>query len=339
MGKNSKIAWTHHTFNGWRGCETVSPACDNCYAWALSKRNPATLGTWGPEGVGTRVVGAEEYWSLPAKWDREAAKAGVRERVFALSLADVFEHWRGPMLDVRGRTLATLDGGTAWFGRLDDVALWIPGLRPLTMADVRSRLFDLIDDTPNLDWLLLTKRPENMEAMLPWTSDHAGEYRERYWHNVWLGTTVEDRKHGLPRIDLLRNIPAAVRYLSVEPLLEDLGDIDLAGIHWVIVGGESGPHARPCDLAWVRNVVRQCADKGVACFVKQLGDRPGEWREHAIAPGSITDRAMDSHIAMGGAEPDDEWIPLRLVRAAGADPAEWPEDLRVRELPTAGREG
>ena len=89
--------------------------------------------------------------------------------------------------------------------------------------------------------------------------------------NVWLGVSVEDRKYGLPRIGILRETPAAVRFLSVEPLLEDLGPLDLRGIHWVIVGGESGAGARPMDEAWVLPIRDQCAAQGVAFFFKQWG--------------------------------------------------------------------
>ena len=89
--------------------------------------------------------------------------------------------------------------------------------------------------------------------------------------NIWWGVSVEDRKHGLPRIEDLRNTPAKVRFLSIEPLLEDLGEIDLSGIHWVIVGGESGPGARPLDASWVRRVLRQCRMFNVPFFFKQWG--------------------------------------------------------------------
>lgn len=132
----------------------------------------------------------------------------------------------------------------------------------------RDRLFKLIRETPNLDWQLLTKRAPNISRCLPpdWGSGY---------ENVWLGVTVENRKHGLPRIEHLRRVPALVRFLSIEPLLEDLGVIDLTGIHWVIVGGESGHGARPMESAWVANIKRQCEAAGVAFFFKQWGGRHG----------------------------------------------------------------
>ncbi len=127
MGEGSKIQWTHHTFNPWRGCTHVSPGCEHCYAEALSKRNPAQLGTWGAGG--TRVVASEAYWKQPERWNRAAEAAGERHRVFCASLADVFED------------------------------------RP-ELVEPRERLWRLIVATPHLDWLLLTKRPENIARLL-----------------------------------------------------------------------------------------------------------------------------------------------------------------------------
>jgi protein gp37 len=127
MGANSKIQWTNHTFNPWRGCSKVSAGCQHCYAEAMSRRNPAVLGEWGPKG--TRVVAAEAMWRQPLKWDRDAQAAGVRARVFCASLADVFE---------------------------DRADLETP----------RHELLRLIDSTRSLDWLLLTKRPENVLRLI-----------------------------------------------------------------------------------------------------------------------------------------------------------------------------
>ena len=117
---------------------------------------------------------------------------------------------------------------------------------------------------------------------------------------------------GLPRVDILRTIPAAVRFLSVEPLLEDLGPFDLTGIHWVLIGGESGPSARDCDTRAVRRVVAQCREQGVPAFVKQLGAKP------------FSHQAGDY---------------LQIRSRKGEDMSEWPEDLRVREWPRCVRDG
>lgn len=128
----------------------------------------------------------------------------------------------------------------------------------------REALWAKIRETVHLDWQVLTKRTANIAKMLP--ADWGTGYE-----NVWLGATCEDKKSGLRRLEQLRDIPAKVRFLSVEPLLEDLGEIDLTGIHWVIVGGESGGGFRSMDKAWVDRVIAQCREQGVAVFFKQWG--------------------------------------------------------------------
>jgi protein gp37 len=170
-------------------------------------------------------------WTGPVKWNRQAMAAGTRRKVFCGSMCDVFDK-NAPDFQ-------------------------------------RSRLFDLIRQTPWLDWLLLTKRAGNIQAMLP------GDWGNG-WDNVWLGITAEDRRHGLPRVDILRTIPAKVRFLSCEPLLEDLGTIDLTGIHWVIAGGESGSGARTMRAEWARNIYQQCQAAGVSFFFKQHGGARGK---------------------------------------------------------------
>jgi protein gp37 len=142
-----------------------------------------------------------------------------------------------------------------------------------SMADVfdnkapegqRQRLWELIKSTPSLDWQILTKRAVNLEKFLP--DDWGYGYQ-----NVWLGVTVENIKHGIPRIEFLRRSPSAIKFLSVEPLLEDLGELDLSGIDWVIVGGESGSKARPMKKEWMINIRNQCLEQKVPFFFKQWG--------------------------------------------------------------------
>jgi protein gp37 len=119
------------------------------------------------------------------------------------------------------------------------------------------------------DWHIyqvLTKRSERMQELLSTDLQFAAAKE-----NIWWGVSVEDQKHGLPRIEHLRNSPAKVKFLSIEPLLEDLGELNLSGIHWVIVGGESGAGARPIDPSWVRRIRRQCRAFGVPFFFKQWG--------------------------------------------------------------------
>lgn len=273
MAENSKIEWTDATFNPWEGCSKVSAGCANCYA--ETRANRFHTAKWGPHG--TRRVASESYWKMPLKWNREAVsccpcsfphpahdscngRPYERPRVFCASLADVFEDWQGPMVDAKGQTL---HDGKAWYS--DEV--WVPselriGQSVIRMDDVRARLFALIAATPNLDWLLLTKRPERFLLCWPYQS----------MKNVWLGTSVEDRK-AVERIDYIRGMSAAaVRFLSIEPLLEDLGQINLEDISWVIVGGESGPGARPMHPDWVRSIRDQCQVAGVPFFFKQWGE-------------------------------------------------------------------
>lgn len=242
MAETTNISWCDATFNPWRGCTKISPGCTNCYADAMAKRNPSVLGKWGPNG--TRVVASDSYWRQPLKWDREARRQGVRRRVFCASMADVFED------------------------------------RPELVAP-RERLFQLFLDTRNLDWLVLTKRPESVKRMSLAAWGRFDDDRYTLPDNCWLGVSVENQRYADERIPVLNEIPAAVRFLSCEPLL---GPIDFdpnlhnlyGRIHWCIVGGESGPGHRPMDPQWLADVARQCDDAGVATFVKQdSGPRPG----------------------------------------------------------------
>lgn len=119
------------------------------------------------------------------------------------------------------------------------------------------------------DWhtyQILTKRPIRMQRLLTTALPDVAKLK-----HIWLGVSVEDKKHGVPRIEHLRNTPTAVRFLSIEPLLEDIGEIDLSGIDWVIVGGESGYGARPIRKAWINSILRQCRRANVPFFFKQWG--------------------------------------------------------------------
>jgi protein gp37 len=134
-------------------------------------------------------------------------------------------------------------------------------------AEARERLWDLIGATPFLVWQILTKRPANIHRYLP--KDWGDGYR-----NVWLGVTAENREQALRRIPALQSIPAAIRFVSAEPLLDDLGELDLQGIDWMIIGGESGRGARPFDVAWADRLIERSKLRGVKVFVKQLGRKP-----------------------------------------------------------------
>ncbi len=138
--------------------------------------------------------------------------------------------------------------------------------------DYIRRVFDVMAQAPRHTFQVLTKRAERMAEFC-----RNGAVPP----NVWLGVSVENRRHGVPRITVLREIDASVRFLSIEPLLEGLGEIDLTGIHWVIVGGESGPKARPMKREWVDDIKRQCDDAGVAFFFKQWGTWSADGRKRS----------------------------------------------------------
>jgi protein gp37 len=283
MAENSKIQWTHHTFNPWRGCARVSPGCVHCYAETLSKRNPKTLGTWGVDGA--RVVASDAMWQQPLKWNKAAEKAGERHRVFCASLADVGE---------------------------DRPDLILP----------RNRLVNTILATPHLDWLLLTKRPENMRRL----------FDDAILERCWVGVTAENQEYADKRCVILRDIPARVRFVSAEPLL---GPIDFSGlglINWVIVGGESGGGARPFEVSWAHDIIKEAAYVQVPVFMKQLGAVPlveaarlryWEWR-HV----KRDERKLFT-------EYDDKLWRVHPVDHKGGDVDEWPESLRVRQFPVS----
>jgi len=228
VSETTGIEWTDHTFNAWWGCTNVDAACDHCYAEGLDGRYHGGA-HWGPGAA--RKIMSDDYWREPERWNRAAARAGVRRRVFAGSMCDVFDAEAPP-------------------GQLD-------------------RLWALIRSTPALDWQLLSKREGRIARSLP------PDWGQGY-PNVWIGVSVGDRA-GLRRLDVLRQVPAARRFVSFEPLLEDLGPLDLAGIGWAIVGGESGAGRRPMDVAWLAGVVEQAKRAGVPVFVKQdAGPKPGK---------------------------------------------------------------
>ena len=252
MAKDSRIEWTHHTFNPWWGCTKVSPGCKHCYAEAWAKRTGQLV--WGISAPRREL--SEAYWKQPYAWNEEARRRGTRARVFCASMADVFEDRRD--LDAK-----------------------------------RARLWPLIEATPNLDWLLLTKRPQNMRRLAPWA--------DRWPQNVWTGTTAENQRWADKRIPLLLEVPAVVRFISAEPLL---GPLDLATwlrpdrygrcVHWVVAGGESGPHSRPMNPEWARSLRDQCRKARTAFLFKQWGN----WAP--IAPERVNGHASRTVFTSAG---------------------------------------
>lgn len=217
MAENSGIGWTDHTMNFWQGCHKVSTECQHCYIDGLMK-----LAGRQPFNGPMRTVD----WSKPAKWNRQAAKAGRRLRIFTCSMSDFFH-----------------EGADQW----------------------RPEAWQVIRDCPNLDWLVLTKRPERVREQLP---DDWGDG----YPNVWLGVTCGARS-SLHRVELLQRLPAQLRFISAEPLLESIDfrqHLD-GSIHWIITGCEQAAKTkrRAMELDWVRDIDAQCREAGIAHFFKQ----------------------------------------------------------------------
>jgi protein gp37 len=334
----SNIEWTDEVWNPVVGCSPVSPGCLNCYAATMARRL---------DGMGKRGYG-------PVDGVRIAEVRGGRA-VFTGSVRCVPE--------ALGKPLSWRAPRKVFVNSMSDL---FHEEVPFEFVD---RVWAVMALSPQHTFQVLTKRPERMAEYLagelqpyrvlqaahkivepsqargwPWKSYVAMHAR---WHrdgtdrskpppNVWLGTSVEDQVRADERIPHLLRCPAAVRFLSCEPLL---GEVNLwwlnafdegwgpAGaprerIDWVIVGGESGKDARSCDVAWVRSIVAQCKAAGVPCFVKQLGAWPREAVPADGWPSGVL-RGID----------DQAGSFLSLKDGKGGDPEEWPEDLRVRDFP------
>ncbi|MCA3003747.1 MAG: phage Gp37/Gp68 family protein [Phycisphaerales bacterium] len=353
----SNIEWTDKTWNPVIGCTPVSPGCLNCYAATMARRLEAMgVKEYQPrlsdtefdaadnaetiriaEVRGGRAVFTGEVRTLP---DRLAEPLKWRKpaRVFVNSMSDLF-HESVP-LAFQVKVFATMA-----------VANWhtfqVLTKRPDAMARVTN--------APAF-WLAVAAQAYKISedgnaGLTPAQASQLASGKGLPLPNVWLGTSVEDQHAADERIPHLLRCAAAVRFLSCEPLL---GAVDLrdhlmgvdanhgncvvcgntigctcdgdgAMIDWVIVGGESGPQARPCDVAWILGIVRQCREAGVPCFVKQLGAKPVFEPFHANQPSRVGVWFEPT----GGDDCD-----TRLIRdRKGADSAEWPEDLRVRQWP------
>ncbi len=288
MGKNSKIAWTDHTFNPWWGCYKNSPECANCYAEAFASAGPLKI--WGQDAP--RRFFGENHWKEPLKWNRDAKKCGVRAKVFCASMCDVME------------------------AREDLVAS-------------RERLYSLIEETPHLDWLLLTKFPQNFGKFLPqtWLRDPLP--------NVWGMTTVGCNK-SLWRADELMATPFAVRSLSMEPLLEyvDITAYFRRGLACVILGGERGARARPFPVDDARKIMIDCIDEKKPVFMKQFGSFPTIHpcrQHHYDFGGEIGRQARFS--ALDKLHPSTGRWRIHLDEKAGKDISEWPKYMRLQQYP------
>ncbi len=225
MADHSAIEWTESTWNPTTGCDKTSPGCDNCYALALAKR--------------LKAMGQEKYQN---DGDLRTSGPGFRLTLHPETL-DIPRSWTSPR--------------TIFVNSMSDL------FHKDVPVDYIQRIFQVIADTPQHQYQILTKRSKRLAELsgqLQWPP------------NLWMGVSVETSKYRF-RIDHLRTVDAAIRFISAEPLLGPLEELDLDGIHWLIAGGESGPKARPMDPAWAIDLRDQCDIAKVPFFFKQWGGR------------------------------------------------------------------
>jgi protein gp37 len=326
MGKTS-IEWTEETWNPVTGCTKVSEGCRHCYAETMHNRFAEHLASSKPAVAATTVIADDHNGSGPRVRARRFNEVFCHEDRLEQPL-----HWRKPR--------------RVFVNSMSDL---FHEAVPNAFID---RVFAVMALCPQHVFQVLTKRPERMRRYLSCRLGQIADVvmsmrkdnrpvgplphldgGEQWWPlaNVWAGASAEDQKTLGERWYHLRLTPAAVRFLSLEPLIEEvdfqpmyeyLDSETLLLPDWVIVGGESGPKARPCDVAWIRSVVDHCDDAGVPCFVKQLGSRP-------VFDAAVDDTSRLPKRSKGRNRGDR--IAFRSHK--GNDPAEWPEDLRVREYP------
>lgn len=333
MGQQTEIAWCDSTFNPWEGCTKVSPGCAHCYAEARNNRFGG--GNWGKGKPRRRT--SQANWKKPLQWNKTeiCLLCGTTRPIYGDC-----GYCRNAQCKSVNESPATIDmrRPRVFCASLAD---WLDDEVPIEwLAD----LLKLIHETPNLNWLLLTKRPENFQKRMDEVSSimdkatkdrpHTDAYEDAAWFaskwanqgpaNIWLGVSVEDQQRANERIPELLKIPARIRFLSVEPMLEQVTfwpaiwnvAHNSKDIHWAIFGGESGSGARPCNVDWIRDGVRQCRAARVAPFVKQFGARPYFTSENDYPANAVT-------------------RPIEFKDKKGGDMSEWPEDLRIREFPKA----
>jgi len=310
MSATTSIEWTERTWNPVTGCDKVSPGCAHCYAEGVAERFWATQYPKVPdEGYGmpgaVKQLRTREFTDVQTHEDRllEPLKWRTPARVFVNSMSDLFHE------DVPD---AFIDKVFAVMALAPKHTFQILTKRPERMRDyVTARVTNVADALRDMG------REANAITLVTGLKLNDSEPKRRWpLRNVWLGVSVENQHFADDRIPLLLQTPAAVRFISAEPLL---GSIDLHSpvleadsddyLDWVIVGGESGSKARPMDLAWARSIVEQCQAAGTPVFVKQLGTKPTcDGCGDTVAVFGVRDRK-------------------------GGDPGEWPTDLRVREYP------
>ena len=332
MSDTTKIQWANHTGGPWLVCSMVSAGCTNCYAMDLMRTRLGPLVRKAYKSAGfedweTRPIWGDKasrvlskgFWNDAVRLNAKHAKEGTRGRWFP-SMIDWLDKMPAGIIDQDGAEIEPVS--------------------------VLAEFLLLIHNTPHLDWLLLTKRPENfhtlIEKVIEWrrSTRRHDEVLSKWldlWlvgkppANVWIGVSVENQEQADKRIPELLKIPAKVRFLSCEPLLGEI-DLDVAfdvcrdpqhgqmgdnhacpktgeKVDWVIVGGESGKGARQCNIEWIRSIVEECKTAKVRVFVKQGGSN--------LFEGTVRVTTKDKK---------------------GGDLLELPEDLRIREFPALQRE-
>ena len=341
MAQNSKISWTEATWNPLAGCTAVSPGCKHCFAARLARRL-AAMGQVKYIGTAERR-GSVDVFTGHINLDEAALQIPLRRKkptmYFVNSMSDLFHE--SVSFEFIDRVFAVMNMTSTRLPiprNFTQAKPWhcyqVLTKRPERMAEyIRSRcggfgvgghpLFQCRDLARGRGTDLM-----NASAVLSWPLP-----------NVWLGVSVEDKAR-LPRIDVLRTIPAAVRFVSFEPLLEDLGEIELDGINWAITGGESGPGSRPHDLDWSREIGKQCQAADVAWWHKQMGSNCiARWNDPAIVDlvksGACSERSVqlgdDWHIREIDGDPMRGRISFK--HSKGEDQAEWPPEFRVQQMP------
>lgn len=374
---SSSIEWTDETWNPVVGCAKVSEGCRNCYAMKEAHRlagNPNRKISSVYEGLTRNVSGKGPQWTGTVKTLPDRLEQPLRwrkpRRVFVNSMSDLFHP------DVPDEFIAAVFGvmALAWrhqFQVLTKRPERAEGLLGAWSEDPASVLIDglHLHDFSDEAFVYVGNyvdgwnRPQGLDDGNP--AD--GSVKRWPLPNVWLGTSLEDQASAEERVPHLVRTPAAIRWLSCEPLLGPLaldydwlwppnpdllpldGEYRLPGVRWVVVGGESGRDARPFDLVWARSLVEQCSGAGVPVFVKQLGANPRigyyAWREYAESLGIEHGPEVEVYVGSGrwwepdhrgvnyGQPPLEAEVRFPLRNRKGGDPSEWPEDLRVREWP------
>ncbi len=320
LSAKSKIEWTDTTWNPVRGCTKISPGCKNCYAETFAERWRGVPGHPYEQGFGLRLV--PEKLDEPLRWKKP-------RRIFVNSMSDLFQE---------GVPAEFIDQVFMRMARCHWHTFQVLTKRPERMLKYLQRFMP-----DGQGWLT----PNGRNAVTASCSLADNNFPIR---NVWLGISVENQQYADERIPLLLQTPAAKRFVSYEPALgpvdfsricdgtydavegtnfEDLNPWPDRHTHldWVIVGGESGPGARPFNVQWARSVVQQCKAAGVACFVKQLGGSP---MEH---PSQIREWPPESQRRFKCLDTVGPLVKMMLQDRKGGDMAEWPDDLRVRQFP------